>query len=60
MFDLELGKTGLSEAEAEKNGIKAKSSGVDGRSRAGYYPGAKSIFVKLTVNTDTGELIGGR
>jgi NADPH-dependent 2,4-dienoyl-CoA reductase/sulfur reductase-like enzyme len=58
VFDLELGKTGLSEAEAKKSGINAKSSGVEGRSRAGYYPGAKNIFVKLTVNSDTHELIG--
>jgi len=58
VFDLELGKTGLSEAEAKKSGINAKSSGVEGRSRAGYYPGAKNIFAKLTMNTDTHELIG--
>jgi NADPH-dependent 2,4-dienoyl-CoA reductase/sulfur reductase-like enzyme len=58
VFELELGKTGLSEAEAKKSGINAKSSGIEGRSRAGYYPGAKSIFVKLTINTDTRELIG--
>jgi NADPH-dependent 2,4-dienoyl-CoA reductase/sulfur reductase-like enzyme len=60
VFDLELGKTGLSEAEAVKSGIKAKSSAIEGRSRAGYYPGAKNIFVKLTVNTGTGELIGAQ
>jgi NADPH-dependent 2,4-dienoyl-CoA reductase/sulfur reductase-like enzyme len=60
VFDLELGKTGLSEADAKRSGINAKSSGVNGRSRAGYYPGAKNIFVKLTINSDTHELIGGQ
>ncbi|MFH0976404.1 MAG: FAD-dependent oxidoreductase [Spirochaetota bacterium] len=58
VFDLELGKTGLSEADAKRSGINAKSSGVEGRSRADYYPGVKKIFVKLTINTDTRELIG--
>ena len=58
VMDLELGKTGLSETEAKKNGINAKSASVEGRSRAGYYPGAKPIFIKLTINTHTRELIG--
>jgi NADPH-dependent 2,4-dienoyl-CoA reductase/sulfur reductase-like enzyme len=60
VFDLELGKTGLSEADAKRSGINAKSSGVNWRSRAGYYPGAKNIFVKLTINNNTHELIGGQ
>ena len=60
VFNLELGKTGLSEADAKRSGINAKSSGVNLRSRAGYYPGAKNIFVKLTINNDTHELIGGQ
>lgn len=60
VFDLELGKTGLSEADAKRSGINAKSSGVNWNSKAGYYPGAKNIFVKLTINNDTREIIGAQ
>jgi NADPH-dependent 2,4-dienoyl-CoA reductase/sulfur reductase-like enzyme len=60
VFDLELGKTGLSESEAERSGIKAESSVVQGKSRAGYYPGAKNILIKITINSDSREIIGGQ
>ncbi len=60
VFDLELGKTGLSESEAEKAGIKSRSSSVQWRSKAGYYPGSKDLLIKLTINSNTGEIIGGQ
>ncbi|MBP7735768.1 MAG: FAD-dependent oxidoreductase [Spirochaetes bacterium] len=59
VFDLEVGKTGLNGADAAREGIKAESALVKWRSRAGYYPGTKEILVSLTINSDTGELIGG-
>lgn len=60
IFDLEVAKTGFSESDVGRYGIKAKSAGAQWRSRAGYYPGSKEIYVKITINSDTNEIIGGQ
>lgn len=60
VFDLEVGKTGFSEREAEMNGIRAESSVVTWKDIAGYYPASENIFVKITINSDTREVIGGQ
>jgi NADPH-dependent 2,4-dienoyl-CoA reductase/sulfur reductase-like enzyme len=59
VFDLEVAKTGFSETEAAKHNIKAESADVFWKSKAGYCPDSKKIYVKLTVNSETRELIGG-
>lgn len=60
VFDLEVGKTGFSEREAEMNGIRAESSVVTWKDIAGYCPASENIFVKITINSDTREIIGGQ
>jgi NADPH-dependent 2,4-dienoyl-CoA reductase/sulfur reductase-like enzyme len=60
VFDLEVGKTGLSEREAEMHGIKAESSVVTWKDIAGYCPASENLFVKITINPDTREIIGGQ
>lgn len=59
VFDLEVGKTGLNRADAERAGIQAESSSITWKSKAGYYPSSKDIFVSLTIDKNTGVLIGG-
>lgn len=59
VFDLEIGKTGLIEQEAEKLGIPTDISIVTGKSRAGYYPDWEKIFIKLIINRETRILMGG-
>ncbi len=58
VFDLEVGKTGLNESDALAAGIPARAAAVEGRSRAGYYPGARPILVNLVINDTTGTVIG--
>ncbi len=60
VFDLEVGKTGLSEREAEMHGIKNESSVVTWKDIAGYCPASENLFVKITINPDTREIIGGQ
>lgn len=59
VFDLEVGKTGLNSEDAARAGIRADSETVIWRSRAAYYPSSSALTINLTVNADTGELIGG-
>ncbi len=58
VFDLGVGKTGLSEREAEVAGFEVVSAEVDVHDRAAYYPGAKKVFLKLIADRETGRLIG--
>ncbi len=58
VYDLGVGKTGLSEEEAEAAGYETVSAGVEARDRAGYYPGAQKVFLKLITDADTGRLLG--
>jgi NADPH-dependent 2,4-dienoyl-CoA reductase/sulfur reductase-like enzyme len=47
VFDLGVGKTGLTESEAEEAGFEVVSAAVDAWDRASYYPGAGKVFLKL-------------
>ncbi|HNR89669.1 MAG TPA: FAD-dependent oxidoreductase [Spirochaetota bacterium] len=58
IFDLEVGKTGLNAADAEREGVPAESVTATWRSRAGYCPKAQKIFMTLTINADTRHVIG--
>ncbi|CAN5670655.1 FAD-dependent oxidoreductase [soil metagenome] len=58
VFDLGVGKTGLSEKEAKDAGFDAVSAGVESPDRAGYYPGLDKVFLKLIADKDSGRLLG--
>ncbi len=58
VFDLGVGKTGLSEREADAAGFEVVSAGVEVYDRAAYYPGAGKIFLKLIADKETGRLLG--
>jgi len=60
VFDWEVARTGLQEREAKQAGIIAASVKIEGRTRAGYYPGAGKIFVKITFEPGNGRLLGGQ
>jgi CoA-dependent NAD(P)H sulfur oxidoreductase len=57
-FDLNVGKTGLSEREAADAGFETVSADIEARDRAGYYPGAEKVFLKLIADGATGRLLG--
>jgi CoA-dependent NAD(P)H sulfur oxidoreductase len=58
VFDLGVGKTGLSEEEAEAAGFENLSAAIETTDRASYYPGVKKIFLKLIADKSTGRLLG--
>jgi NADPH-dependent 2,4-dienoyl-CoA reductase/sulfur reductase-like enzyme len=57
---VEVGRTGLNEREAEEAGFVAVSTTVEATTRAGYFPGAKPIAVKLLAERGTGRVLGGQ
>ncbi|HEY1537779.1 MAG TPA: FAD-dependent oxidoreductase [Solirubrobacteraceae bacterium] len=56
----EVARTGISEREACKAGIEVVSATIEDRTRAGYFPGAGPIWVKLVAARDGGRLLGGQ
>jgi NADPH-dependent 2,4-dienoyl-CoA reductase/sulfur reductase-like enzyme len=58
--DLEVARTGLSEAEADASGFRYVTASVDSTTRAGYFPGAQPIRVKLLAEKRTGTLLGAQ
>jgi CoA-dependent NAD(P)H sulfur oxidoreductase len=58
VFDLGVGKTGLSEEEAEEAGFETFSVAVEAADRASYYPGAEKVFLKLIADGASGRLLG--
>jgi CoA-dependent NAD(P)H sulfur oxidoreductase len=58
VFDLGVGKTGLSEEEAEEAGFETLSAAIETTDRASYYPGVGKVFIKLISDRSTGRLIG--
>ncbi len=59
-FDLTLGRTGLSEKEAERLNIPTASVTIRARDIAGYYPDAKEMSLKLIYHKVTRKLLGGQ
>lgn len=58
--DLEVGRTGLREAEAEEAGFRYVTATITSTNRAGYYPEAAPMTVKLIAERRTGRLLGGQ
>ena len=58
--DLEVARTGLSMAEADAAGFSYVTAAVDSTTRAGYFPGAQPIRVKLLAEKRSGRLLGAQ
>ncbi len=58
VFDLGVGKTGLSEKEAGVAGFEVVSAAVETADRADYYPGVEKVFLKLIADRKSGRLLG--
>lgn len=56
--DLEIARTGLREKEARSAGLQFTSVTIESTSRAGYYPGAAVMTVKMLAERLTGRLLG--
>jgi NADPH-dependent 2,4-dienoyl-CoA reductase/sulfur reductase-like enzyme len=58
--DIEIARTGLSEAEASNAGIQFISDTTDSTTTSGYLPGAPTIKTKLVVERGSGKLLGAQ
>jgi NADH oxidase (H2O2-forming) len=59
-FDLEIGATGLTTNNAEKNEVKTVSGSVRGKTRAEYFPGTGEIDVKIISDISSSRVIGAQ
>ncbi len=58
--ELEVARTGLTEKEATAAGYSFVTASVESTSRAGYYPDAASMTVKIIAEQRTGLLLGAQ
>lgn len=56
--ELEIGRTGLRERDAREAGLRYVTVTIESTSRAGYYPGAAVMTVKMLAERGTGRLLG--
>lgn len=56
--DLEIARTGLREKDARAAGLQHVTVTIESTSRAGYYPGAAVMTVKMLAERGTGRLLG--
>ncbi|MFD3859308.1 FAD-dependent oxidoreductase [Streptomyces cyaneofuscatus] len=56
--DLEIARTGLREKDARAVGLRYATATIESTQRAGYYPGAKPMTVKMIAELRTGRLLG--
>ncbi|MER5530198.1 FAD-dependent oxidoreductase [Streptomyces sp. NPDC002677] len=56
--DLEIARTGLREKDARRVGLQFEAVTIESTSRAGYYPGANPMTVKMLAERRTGRLLG--
>ncbi len=57
---VEIGRTGLTEAEAARAGFEVDTASIESTTRAGYFPGAKPIAVKLVADRNSQRLLGAQ
>jgi NADPH-dependent 2,4-dienoyl-CoA reductase/sulfur reductase-like enzyme len=58
--DLEIARTGLGEEQARRAGFEPICTVTESTTRAGYFPGAAPITVKLIAERRTGRLLGAQ
>jgi NADPH-dependent 2,4-dienoyl-CoA reductase/sulfur reductase-like enzyme len=59
-FDLQIARTGLTEAEAKNRGIQPAAAFIKAPTRAHYYPGNDEITLKIVSEKSTGRLLGAQ
>jgi NADH oxidase (H2O2-forming) len=60
MLDFEVGAVGLSEFWASRGGIEVVVGKISGSTKAFYFPGGRSLKVKLIIEKETKQIIGGQ
>jgi NADPH-dependent 2,4-dienoyl-CoA reductase/sulfur reductase-like enzyme len=60
VFDLFIGKTGLTSAEAIRNGFDPVEEVIEDITRASYYPDNKPIWIKIVADRKSGRVLGSQ
>lgn len=60
VVDTEIARTGLSESEATEAGFEISVGRIDSTTRAGYFPGATPMTVKVVADRGSGRVLGGQ
>jgi NADPH-dependent 2,4-dienoyl-CoA reductase/sulfur reductase-like enzyme len=60
VFDLSVGRTGLCSKDAAGESMPVVSARIETMDRAGYYPGARKIWVKLIAERESRRLVGAQ
>jgi NADPH-dependent 2,4-dienoyl-CoA reductase/sulfur reductase-like enzyme len=60
VFDLEVGRVGLTEREAKAEGFGIVATTLNSTDHAGYMPDARDLAVKLVAERGSGRLLGGQ
>ncbi len=60
VFNLFIGKTGLTSQEALTEGIDPVEEMIEDITRAGYYPGNKPIWIKIVADRKTSKVLGAQ
>ncbi|GIE90625.1 FAD-dependent oxidoreductase [Actinoplanes regularis] len=60
LCDLEVARTGLSSAEAARARFETVTATIESTNRAGYFPGAVPMTVKVIAERETGMLLGAQ
>jgi NADPH-dependent 2,4-dienoyl-CoA reductase/sulfur reductase-like enzyme len=58
--DVEVARTGLSEAELEPLGLQWEQAVVESTTRAGYFPGTEPMKLKVLAERRSGRLLGAQ
>jgi NADPH-dependent 2,4-dienoyl-CoA reductase/sulfur reductase-like enzyme len=58
--DYEVARTGLTEREAADAGLRAEAATIASTTRAGYFPGASPLTVKVVADRGSGRLLGAQ
>jgi NADPH-dependent 2,4-dienoyl-CoA reductase/sulfur reductase-like enzyme len=60
LCELEVGRTGVTESEATAAGFEFVAATIDSTTRAGYFPGAQPIKIKLLAEQRSGRVLGAQ
>jgi NADPH-dependent 2,4-dienoyl-CoA reductase/sulfur reductase-like enzyme len=60
VFDLFIGKTGLTSQEALREGFDPVEEMIEDITRAGHYPGNKPIWIKIVADRKTRRVLGSQ
>jgi NADPH-dependent 2,4-dienoyl-CoA reductase/sulfur reductase-like enzyme len=58
--DLEVARTGLCTTQAEQGGFDFRTETIEGTTKAGYFPGAAPIAIKIITERGSGLLLGAQ